>query len=241
MASDLAQALIVAKQRLQQIVATAVATAWQGLPHHDQQQVDEFLAAALPVAAAANRHSVALTEAFLAKSLGRQPVGVNADEIIAGIRNGTTPADVYFRSFVTTWAALGSGVPYLQAVKTGMDRARSAAATDVQLSFTHTLVAVGTANDRIVGFQRVPDATACDFCLAATGQVYHSGDLMPLHSGCGCGVEPIMQGDLGSIVPAPTDFPGPEGIQVAVREHGELGPVLTNAADAFTGPAAIPA
>lgn len=232
--------MITAKQRLQHIIAAAVAAAWNGLPHYDQEQVDQFLTAALPITAAANHQAVLLTEAFLAKALARPPVGVDAAQIIAGIRNGTTPAEVYHRSFVTVWAALGRGTPWAQAVKMGLDRATSAAATDVQLSFTHTLLAVGNADDQILGFERVPDDGACDFCIAASGQLYHSGDLMPLHNDCGCGVEPITAADtMANLPPAPSSFPGADGLQVAVRDHGELGPVLTNAADHFTGPAAV--
>lgn len=237
MASPLAEANITAKLRLQQIIASVVATAWRGLPHYNREQVDEFLTAVLPITAAANQQAVSLTEAFLAQSLNRQPLGLNPSEIVAGIRNGTTPEQVYERSFVAVWSALKRGTPWEQAVKLGMDRATSAAATDVQLSFTHTLRAVGTLDDRIGSFERVPDAGACDFCRAAAQQRYHTGDLMPLHNHCGCGVEPISE-PAGR---APTRFTGPGGVDVAVHDHGELGPVLTDANDHFTGQAAAAA
>lgn len=237
MASDLANTVIIAKKRLQQIVAAAVAAAWHGLPHYDQQQIDQFLTSVLPLTAAANRQSVLLTQAFLARALAQPPAGLDADQIIAGIRNGTTPAQVYHRPFVTVWGALGRGIPWAAAVKLGLDRATSAAATDVQLSFTHTLAALGSADNQILGYERVPDDGACDFCLAASGQVYHSSDLMPLHNGCGCGVEPITS---DATFNAPDRFPGADGLEVAVRDHGELGPVLTNAVDHFAGPSVVP-
>lgn len=237
MASDLTNAFIIGKQHLQQIVAAAVAQAWKNLPHYNQEQVDQFLTAALPVSAAANRQSVALTEAFLARSLGRGPLGVSPEEIIAGIRNGATPEEVFKRSFVTVWAALGNGTPWEQAVQMGLSRASGAAAMDVQLSFTHTLVAVGRSDSRIVGYERVPDAGACEFCRAASGQIYHSDQLAPLHNGCGCGAEPVTAAD--AVPFAPRRFSGPNGLEVAIRQHGELGPTLTNAAEHFAGPSAV--
>lgn len=243
MASQLADAQINAKQHLQRLIATIVATAWDSLPHYNRAQVDQFLSAVIPMAAAANQQSVLLTEGYLAQALGQTPVGLDAQQIIAGIRNGATPQEVYTRPFVTVWSALGRGVPWAQAVQAGRERAMSAAATDVQLSFTHTLVAAGSDGgySGITGYERVPDATACDYCNAAAGQVYHTGNLMPLHNYCGCGVEPITDGSGRAPGGILSRFSGPGGLQVAVHDHGELGPVLTNAADSFTGPADLSA
>lgn len=238
MADELAHANIAVKQRLMDIIVAAVGAAWRGLPHYDREQLDQFLTTVIPITAAANAQSVALTEAFLSQTLDRPPLGLDPAGIVAGIRNGVTPEQVYERSFVAVWSALKQGKPWEQAVKLGLDRATSAAATDVQLSFTHTLRAVGTVDKRIGAYRRIPDPTACDFCRAASGQLYHTADLMPLHNHCGCGVAPVGDMTGGR---APSTFPSPAGGQVAVRHHGELGPVLTNAADHFTGPAGIPA
>lgn len=240
MGSQLADVQIQAKQRLQHLIAGAVASAWGSLPHYDQAQVDEFLSTVVPLSAAANQQSVLLTEAFLSHALGAPPVGLDADQIIAGIRNGATPEEVYTRPFVTVWSALKRGVPWAQAVKMGQDRASAAAEMDVQLSFTHTLRAAGDSSwsNRIVGYQRVPDAGACDFCQTASGMLYNTDDLMPLHLHCGCGVDVVFAGDTVGLNSASKHFGGPGGLKVAVHEHGELGPVLTNADDHFTGPAA---
>lgn len=184
MADDLAKANIAVKQRLMNIIVASVASVWHGLAHYDREQLDQFLATVLPLTAAANAQAVALTEAFLAQALGRPPLGVDPQQVVAGIRNGVTPEQVYERSFIAVWSALKQGAPWEQAAKLGLDRATSAAATDVQLSFTHTLRAVGTVDRHIGGFRRIPDPTACDFCRAASGQLYHTGDLMPLHNHC---------------------------------------------------------
>lgn len=245
--SALVQALTLAKHTLQGFAAAAVLAAWRALSHYNRVQVDQFLAEVLPVVAAANRQSVMLTNAFLAQSLGEQPSPIDVQQILAGLRNGTVPEDVYTRAFVAVWTALKAGDGWDKSVKIGLDRATSAAQTDVQLAFTHTLAAVGQSNDGIVGYQRVPDATACAFCVAAAGQRYTRGDLMPLHDRCGCSVAPITRanrhlftGDpANDLKPAPSEFPGADGLLVGVREHGELGPLLVNAADHFTSEAEL--
>lgn len=244
MASPLADAQIAAKQQLMQLIAQLVTGAWKSLPHYNEAQVDQFLSTVLPLTAAANQQSVLLTQAYLSQALGQPPPPLDPAPIVAGIRNGATPEEVYKRPFVTVWSALKRDLPWATAVKMGLDRATSAAATDVQLSFTHSLQASAAASsgtDQIVGYQRVPDAGACDFCKAATGQIYHSSDLMPLHSFCACGVEAVTQADTHPFPAAPSRFAGPGDLMVAVHNHGELGPVLTNAADHFTGPAEVDA
>jgi hypothetical protein len=87
-------------------------------------------------------------------------------------------------------------------------------------------------------FTRHTRAGACNLCSLAAGQVYSSDKLMPIHDGCACTVVPVWGDD---------DLPGPDSQaderyedEVAVREHGELGPVLTQADHHFRGPAAVP-
>jgi hypothetical protein len=158
-----------------------------------------------------------------------------ADLIGAAVRNGAEPAEVYARPFVNVWTALGKGVPWIEAVHAGFARATSTAETDVALSSRAAATAYAAADDRIVGFQRVPDGGACDFCSLVAGQRYHSEDLMPLHNRCGCTVEPIVGAERRLFTGRlENDVVHGDGISVVVREHGELGPVLANDADHFT-------
>lgn len=48
----------------------------------------------------------------------------------------------------------------------------------------------------VVGYERVPDGSACALCNIAAGQRYTSGNLMPIHDRCGCGVMPLTEDDL---------------------------------------------
>lgn len=230
MATALAEAHIEAQRRLRALAAEAVARVWRGLGSWDRADVPRFLEGALPTVLTAQRGSVMLTEAYLAQSLERQPLGVNPEEIIgANLRNGTSPQEVYERPFITLWTALGAGKPFADAFSSGMARATGSAAMDVQMAFRSTAAAVQEADDGIYGYERVPDGGACDFCLEVAGAFVKSADAMPLHNHCGCGLEPVTSPRRGA------PFAPPE--TVAVHQHGELGPVLTDPAHDFTSAA----
>ena len=229
MASRLAEAHITAQARLRALTVAGVDAVWASLPAYNEENVDEWLSRVLPLIAAAQRQSVALTDAFLARALDRAPLGVDpADVTGPAARAGVLLEEVYRRPFVTVWTALAAGTAYAAAVNSGGVRARSTAAMDVQLAMRSTLTEVGKADDRIEGYQRVANAGACSFCLAIDGAKVRAANPMPLHNGCGCGVDVLTRPF------APTAVP-PDA--VAVHTHGELGPVLGDPAHAFTSEA----
>lgn len=243
MASALTLAHIEAERRLRASVVQQVTRIWNGLPGHDQVNVDQWLAETVPLVEAAQRSSVSLTQAYLSRAIERPVTGVTPDELIgAAARNGTPPDQVYTRPFVTLWSELGEGIPWADAAKSALDRATGMAATDVQLSMRDTLKAVGEA-ESFYGYQRVADAGACNFCQEVDGAYLTSGEAMPLHSGCGCGVEPLEEVHRGAVkLPDGTvvrdyqygplkPFSLPEG--VAIAQHGELGPVLVDPSQHF--------
>lgn len=239
MSVSLAQAHILGEKRLRDGAVRAFERIWRGLPAYDRGNLDQWLSEALPIAEAAQRQSVALTNAYIARSLERQPLGLDPSALTgAGIRNGALPAEVYERPFITIWTALKDGTAYEDAVASGLARATSTAAMDVQLSMRATANAVQTADSSIYGYARVADAGACEFCLTVNGAYVKSASAMPLHNHCGCGLEPLTSVHRGAVYL-------PDGTQareyqygplspVAVHEHGELGPVLTDPNDHFT-------
>src|ERR1044072_6749026 len=232
-ASLLAETHIEAQRRLREITKRAVAAIWADLPGYDRENVDEWLSKVVPVVLTSQRAAVARTEACLAQAIGRQPLGVNPVAIIGGVRGDTSPDQVYERPFVTLWTKLGAGVDFNAAVSAALERATSSAATDVQMAMRDTLREVGEADDLILGYQRVPDGGACQFCQLVSGQRYRTEDLMPIHNNCGCGGEPIT----GAERP---NFTGRyDNDLVTVREHGELGPVLTDPHHDFTTEAQV--
>lgn len=255
---ELAQAHIEAQARLRHLAVEGAGRAWQQLPKYDRADVPQFLRSVVPLVTAAQRQSVALTNMYLARHLHRQPVPLDIARLTgAGVRKGATPQEVYSRPFVTVWAALGEDKPWRDAVAAGLDRVTAMAATDVQLAMRATLQEVAAVDARIIGYERVPDGNACDLCQIASTQRYYSSDLMPIHDRCGCGVEPITgTSDSGRVInpvryetlktsgaidaiteqrqSARLESALGSGVEVAVHDHGELGPVLANAADHFT-------
>lgn len=238
--ATVAEAHITAQAQLRAITVQAVANAWQRLPNHDEASVAPFLAFVVPFVLAAQRQSVALTNAFLARALGRQPIGLDTSKLIgAAIRAGTPPEVVYRRPFVTTWTALSNHVPFDTAVNAGLERATGAAAMDVQNTMRHTLRLVGEADPAILGYQRVPDPGACPFCRLIAGRRYTTKELQPAHPRCGCGVDVITAANRG-------DFTGKaendltvtrDGVTATVVEHGELGALLVDGTQHFTSQA----
>jgi hypothetical protein len=254
---ELVDAHIHMQERLRVLLAATVGRAWAGLPGYDRADLDQWLTTVLPLVEGAQRRSVAITEAYLARALERQPLGLNPADIVgAPARAGTPPDVVYTRPFVTVWTALKAGRGFDQAVRDGLVRATSTAETDVQLAMRSTVAQVGEI-DKVPGWERVPDANACSLCLIASTQRYRSGDLMPIHNRCGCGVRPLTaeaghvinrdlyqhlkangaidqitsQRQRARLTEATAATPD---LTAQIVHHGELGPVLVDAAHDFT-------
>ena len=224
------------QNKLRQIVVAAVVAAWNNLQSYDERDIEPFLAAVLPIVNAGQRQSIALTEAYLAQVLRRQPIGVNHDEIIGSLRGDVTPDEVYRRPFVTVWTALKEGKTWEEAVHAGGARVAATADVDVAMSSRATFKQVQEADEGIYGYQRVAEGGACKFCVAINGAYVKSADASPLHNRCGCSLEPLTR-------PHPRAAYLPSGAAIerdyAVHEHGELGATLTDPDHSFDGPSVV--
>lgn len=239
MATALAEAHIAAQARLRELAVQTVLATWDGLGAYDAANVAPWLQVVVPLVAGAQRQSAALTNAFLARALGRPPAPVNLAAVTgAAIRAGTPPAIVYRRPFVTVWTGLRDGTPWTEAVNAGRARAGASAAMDVQNTMRHTLLTIGSADKEILGFARVPDADACDFCRLVAGKRYLTSTLMEVHPRCGCGVDVITAANRGDFTGKPShDLEISSGpVTAKVVQHGELGALLVDGHDHFTGP-----
>jgi hypothetical protein len=228
--------------------------AWGSLDTYRDADIDRFVNLAVPVVAAGQRQVASLTDAYLASLettiTGRRvrPVGVPASAV-TNLR-GVPTDEVYRRAGVTTWLALSEGADLATAAARGLDRAQSLAATDVQMAKTAASKFVLDTKTTVTGYRRtLSGGDSCGLCLIASQQRYRRDDLMPIHPGCNCGVEPIY----GTRDPGPTvddDQLAAAGDAIAerlgsttadraaliVHEHGEIGPVLAIRGHAFTGP-----
>jgi len=152
---------------------------------------------------------------------------------------------VYQRPFVDMRTQLSKGKTFKEAVDAGARRAASLASTEVQLARRNTGLQIRNENDRIVGYIRtLTGAESCALCNVASTQRYRRGDLMPIHPGCDCGEMPIFGNqDPGQVIndvrldAIQENVESRFGIQdagaraidyrkIAIREHGELGPIL---------------
>lgn len=232
LASRLAETHIELQARLRALIGRAVGQAWDGLGSYDRADIDRWLAQAVPLVTTGQRQSVALTNAYIARSLERRPLGIDMAALIGpGVRNGAPPEEVYTRPFVNVWTALGNGGQWTDAVAAGRARAVSTAAMDMQLSMRGAANAVQEADATIIGYERVADGGACAFCQEVDTAFVKSADAMALHNNCGCGLEPVTFESRGQR----TGLQGQHGRQnVAIHEHGELGPVLTDPTQNFT-------
>lgn len=193
------------------------------------------------------------------------------DLIGSAVRNGTDPAVVYRRPFVQLWSALKAGTQFSDAMNAAGARAAQSAATDVSLTMRASADAFDAQAEfesRVIGWERVLDPDACAFCATASTQRYNSANLSPIHLNCQCGIAPVFAENDRAIkdfnrqvlrnikdANAGKDAPywkarhfrvdGQTGEvilpDVAVHTHGELGPVLADAAHAFTSAADIAA
>lgn len=188
-------------------------------------------------------------ETFVAPTLNA------SDFTVQKLRNGAEAATVYRRPFVDVYTALAQGKDVTQAIEAGAIRLSSLVSTDMQLSRRNAGLAARSRNDRIVGFARtLTGSENCALCYVASTQRYTRGDLLPIHPGCDCGEMPIYGNqDPGQVIDELRlnathqaveerfgfSDPGARAIDyrdIAIREHGELGPLLTVADQNFTGP-----
>lgn len=193
MSLELARSHIEAQERIKLRVRTGVRAAWVSLGSYDEADIETFLARALPLIRAGELASISVLQSFLGQSLGRPVAAIDPTDVVDGLRNGATPDEVYRRPFVETWTALKDGTKWEQAVQLGLERALTAATTDMQLAQTHGARAFGGADSGIFGYQRVANSGACDLCLVASTQRYFTDTLMPIHPYCNCGVAPLTE------------------------------------------------
>lgn len=189
--------------------------------------VEQFTRRVVPMVQASQVRIASLTSAYIARMANEPVVPVVRTKVT--MARGVSPVEVYTRPAVRVRTDLSRGIPYPVAVASGLTRLVSLTSTDMQLAKTAQAQA-SMARSKFPYFARVLGAGKnCDLCVIASTQRYGRENLMPIHPGCNCGVEPITSGDWDLT-------PSPEADLITVHEHGEYGPTLAYAADEFTGP-----
>lgn len=239
MPSQLTRSQLEAQRRLRRFVASHIERAWRSLPDYEDNRQAQFLQAVIPVVVAAQRQSATVTDAYIARVMRRAPIGVPPG-VISNLR-GVSPEEVYTRPFKTLWTALGNGSLYDDAFSLALNRAMGTATADVQMAMRAASDYIEGADDNIYGYTRVANADACEFCSEVDGAYVKASDgfAFALHNNCGCSLEPNTEPHRGAVtLPDGTrvrEFQyGALNDRVAVRQHGELGPILGSPDHDFT-------
>lgn len=182
----------------QQITAFGQAY-WDSLPHYRASAVEDMIQAITPRVTAGQLRIADLTRAYLAqcaRELGWKVVlpPIDQDEI-RGAR-GVDPRIVYRRPAVDVYTALAAGKPLPQAAAEGRLRLTQLIGGDMQLAKVHASRQSMRGYPEEGQFYRrvLTGRENCALCVVASTQRYYRGDLLPIHPGCDCDVQPLPPG-----------------------------------------------
>ena len=182
----------------QQIMAFGQAY-WDSLPHYRASAVEDMIEAITPRVIAGQLRVADLTRAYLARcavELGWKVVlpPIDQDEIIGA--RGVDPRTVYRRPAVDVYTALAAGKPLPQAAAEGRLRLTQLIGGDMQLAKVHASRQSMRGYPAEGQFYRrvLTGRENCALCVVASTQRYYRDDLMPIHPGCDCGVQPLPPG-----------------------------------------------
>lgn len=182
----------------QQITAFGQAY-WDSLPHYRASAVEDMIEAITPRVTAGQLRIADLTRAYLAqcaRELGWKVVlpSIDQDEI-RGAR-GVDPRVVYRRPAVDVYTALAAGKPLPQAAAEGRLRLTQLIGGDMQLAKVHASRQSMRGYPAEGQFYRrvLTGRENCALCVVASTQRYYRGDLLPIHPGCDCDVQPLPPG-----------------------------------------------
>ena len=227
-------------------------TLWGGLGSWRDEDVQRFVDLMTPRVLAGRAKVAQLTDAYLAQLVGQNSALIDTTRL-----RGVPVQDVYRRPAATMYDKLSNDQSLSQAIAASTARLANLIATDMQMAMARQARASLGGN----GFRRVLNGPGdCALCVVASTQRYHAGDLLPIHPGCNCtvaplgpgeGVDQVIDPDLLERVHAQVEAMTGEVDRGArapdyrklmvVREHGEIGPVLTWKQHEFTSAADLAA
>ena len=171
---------------------------WRSLPNYRDRSIDRMVGALVPRVQAGQIQIAQLTDAYLsvyAAQLGiRFKTSTISADLVTGSR-GVEPSVVYRRPANTVYSALADGKSVAQAVDSGELRLLQLIGGDMQMarrSQAHT----SFAGSGFAAYRRTLSGSEnCALCTVASTQRYWVKDLLPIHPGCDCGIEPLPEGD----------------------------------------------
>lgn len=251
--------------RLLDAAGVSARSSFLTLPDWRDDNIPGYIEQVVSMLTATKQQAAQLASAFyaeIAKLDGQTfsaPVLSREELTTSALRNGADTVQVWSRPFVEMRTALAAGSTIADALDAGAFRAQDLARTEVQLARRGAGLSARKRNSNIVGYIRTLSGSEnCALCYLASTQRYHKRDLQPIHPGCDCGEMPIYgTTDVGQVIDETRLSATHEAVaarfnvadaggrtidysKIAIREHGELGPVLTVADQNFTGPNDLP-
>lgn len=192
------------------------------------------------------------TDAYLVRMLSSMldapAKSVGVLDLSRPLRSGVASYEqIYERVAQTVRYYESTGLSRAEAVARAAERADAMIRTDLALARRAQARRVYSATPAVTGYRRVirPELSTtgvCGLCVAAADRTYSRADLLPIHDRCRCTTMPIIRGlDLGLAVDegllravyAESDSTSGRDlkrVRVRIEQHGELGPILVNAA-----------
>lgn len=173
-----------AQARISGRTGLKVATIWDALGSWDRADVERFAEQTGPAITAAKRAAVVLAAGFYAQILQRRAPAVTIGSIIVDFNAEA--------AFTATWHALTERRPFLEAVTAGQAIATAEVDRFVASSARRTGDHVTRALRVHTGWERVPAADACPWCIDVSGQTYKTSETADFgHDRCGCTAIPV--------------------------------------------------
>lgn len=189
--------------RLRERLDAYLAGRWMSLDSWRDPDITRLLNDILPVITAAERQMVETTNAYLASVASTaagtsfRPPTIRYQDLTGAALRGVDPAEVFRRPQMVMNYRLSKGASLSDAIDAGANRLRSLGATNLQLAKTKTVAAQGTAPF----YRRVLTGSEnCALCVIASTQRYRRGKLAPIHPGCDCGIEEIIDAQAPHVI-----------------------------------------
>lgn len=175
----------------------ALTRRWRAMDSWRDPDMSRLLNDILPIVSAAERSMVDATIAHLAATSSAaagsafRPARPRYQDLTGAALRGVDPSEVFMRPQMVLNDALAKGKSLTTAVTMGERRLLSLGSTNLQLAKRDTVAAAGKGKF----YRRVLTGSEnCALCVIASTQRYRQGSLMPIHPGCDCGEEEIIEG-----------------------------------------------
>lgn len=257
---DLVRAYQARYGRIRTSAAARASQLWIATGGVTEAAVDAYVPSAVALSAGAERATSSTVAGYVGAMSGQRE-RLDLDETTGESLRGVAPAEVFLRPVVTARTALSEGKSFAEAMELGRQRASALTETNTVLSQRAAITRLSPA-----GYRRVLTGKSCALCATASTQRYKRSNLLPIHDHCDCSIAPIIGdrdpghvinksllrdlrsaggskywNDRGVTVENGRVLKNGQPLDVETRTHGELGPVLVDGRQAFTGPAGLAA